>query len=427
MTPHKSAREQGKRSGAWGVPCAPNWRLDDLRLVLEVDGEFSAELLRSLHRVRLLADTPRELRSALFSPVARQLGSDPAVDYIPEQLHRALSILGRIPFEAGTLPDREIALACRQVAEWAEGHSHEMTAVFWAEAAASLLPDDAEMANLAGRACRRAGERRRAELWYERGSGLGRRAGNTLEQVNGLLGFGNLYRDFGELGRAFRWIRRAGNTAKRGGLRESAGEALHDAFFLVYLKENLHRAAIWAERAAKVYPVHASRYPYFAADLAVLLARRGLYDESQDILFAVQRILIAPVEQLQLSGLMAFAAGGAGDVAAFEEAMERVFVLARQYAYASAAALAYAAAGAHLLRDWETAEGLIKQSRMNMEDDPLVADLVARVQADIEARRPGIPRPADEDPAFRDLRATAAEVLYRVRRWHGPTWRPPKQ
>lgn len=293
----------------------------------------------------------------------------------------------------------------------------------YAEVAAHLRPDDPEMANLAGRACRRASARQRAELWYERGAGLARRAENALEATNGLLGFGNLYRDEGDFGRAFIWIRRAGRAARRGGLRESAAEALHDAFFVSYLQDNLLRAAAWAERAAKVYPVHAARLPYFAADLSLLLGRNALYREAITILDAVGGHLTAPVERLQIYAILAWMTGGAQDKVGFSQALERVREMAAGLPYASGAALAYSAAGAQHLGEWELAEELIREATTRI-DDALAARLAARVHADIRARAPGAPRPTDSHPAVRSLVFIAEKVEYRVRRWRGPTWRP---
>lgn len=130
-----------------------------------------------------------------------------------------------------------------------------------------------------------------------------------------------------------------------------------------------------------------------------------------------------PVEELQLCGILAWIAGGAGQIDAFSQALVRVRELADQVPYAAAAALAYSAAGAQHLGDWDLAHELIGASTAHL-DTPLATRLVARIQGDVNARRPGVPRPRDGDPAFRSFLATSAEVLHRIRRWRGPTWRP---
>lgn len=331
MAPQGFAGTQGKRSGQWFVCPPPNWPVDDLSIVREVDAPLGGALLLALYNVRLVVDTPASTRNHLFV-------GDVAVnahEEAPVQIRDALGLFATLVRAPQDVSDGDLARACRAIAEWAEANSKLLTAVGYAEAAAHLIPDNPEFANLAGRACRRAGERQRAELWYERGAGLARRAENSLEHVNGLLGFGNLYRDQSDFARAFTWIRRAGRTARRGGLRESAGEALHDAFFLSYLQDNLLRAAAWAERAAKIYPVHANRYPYFAADLALLLGRVGLYHESIKLLDAAKVHLNAPVEQLQVFAISAWVFGGARDASGFAEALARVQQLADQLPYAS--------------------------------------------------------------------------------------------
>jgi tetratricopeptide (TPR) repeat protein len=422
MAQPKSAQEDRKRSGPWFVSPPPNWPVNDVSILREVDDPLGAALLLALYNVRLVAETARERRCHLFAGhVAVSLGDD-----VPGEIRGPLMLFATLMRLPQDVSDGALAHACRAVAEWAEANSRAITSVGYAEAAAHLLPDDPEMANLAGRACRRAGERQRAELWYERGAGLARRAENPLEHVNGLLGFGNLFRDQGDFGRAFTWIRRAGRTARRGGLRESAGEALHDAFFLSYLQDNLLRAATWAERAAKVYPVHASRFPYFAADLALLLGRNGLYHEAIKLLDAVQVHLQAPVEQLQLCAISAWVSGGARDSQRFSEALVRVKQMADQLPYASAAALAYGAAGAQHLGEWALAEELIAAALARV-DNALAARLAARVRADIRARESAVPRPDTSHPGTRNLVTVAEEVHSRVRRWRGPTWRPRKK
>lgn len=280
MPPLHSAPAQRKRSGQWFVAATPNWPLDDLTILREVDGEMGLELLLALYNVRLVAETPIPIRAQLF-----EVTNSRALEIsIPTEIRDALYTLFRLPRETQAPSDRELARACRVIAEWAEDRSCFVTAVGFAEVAARLVPDDPELANRAGRACRRAGERARAELWYERGFGLARRRGDVLQYVKGHLGYGSIFRDQGDYGNALRWIKRAGISARKAGHREAGAEAMHDAFALAYLQEDFGRAASLIRRAARIYPVHARRVPYFAADVALLLSRRGLYAMAMELL-----------------------------------------------------------------------------------------------------------------------------------------------
>jgi tetratricopeptide (TPR) repeat protein len=420
MPPAKATQTRHKRSSAWFVSPPPNWPFEDLTVLREVDGETGVELLLALCNVRLFAEAPPQIRGELFSVPLKA----PVNEAAPDRLRDALIRFSQMVREPTRVRDGDVATACRVVAEWAEDHSHRVTAVVYAEAAARLLPEDAELANLAGRACRRAGDRARAELWYERGGGLARRAGNVQQYVDSRLGYGNLLRDFGEYARALRWVKSAGVAARKRGLREAAAEALHDAYALAYLREDLFRASSLARRAAKVYPIHARRMPYFAADLALLLARRGLYDLAIELIQIVQEHLTAPVEALQMWGLAAYASGGAGDQGLFAIALHHVEQMGDAYAESSAAAYAYAAAGAHLMQDWDAAERLIEEATRRAAGDTLSEELAARVSRDISMRAEGVPPPPEEDPAVAGLRGLAPEVAARLRRWRGPTWRP---
>jgi tetratricopeptide (TPR) repeat protein len=419
----QSAAAQRKRSGQWSVAAPPNWPLDDITILREVDGALGVELLLALCNVRLMAQTPPELRGSLFTshPSRR------SVDLVPEGLEEALSLFARVVVDATSLPNRDLARACRSVAEWAEDFSHPVTAVAFAEAAAHLLPDDPTMATLAGRACRRAPDRPRAELWYERGWGLARRAGDVQQYVDAHLGFGGLLRDIGQYEQALRQIKCASVAARKKGMRESAAEAMHDAWYLAYLREDLTRASSLALRASRLYPIHAKRRPYYTADLALLLSRRGLYAEALDLLRLTMTRLHAPVERLHLAGLVAYSAAGASDQSVFQEALREVRASAAHHPEVGGAALAYAAAGAHLLEDWKLAEELICEAIDRTRGDVTARALAERVAGDISARRPGVRCPPDGEPFVRALRGLAPEAAARLRRWRGTTWRPPRR
>lgn len=385
---------QRKRSGRWSVAAPPNWPLEDLAILREVDGDFGGELLLGLYNVRLFAETPPHVRTALFE-VTRTPNLD---DLTPTEIRESLHVILRVAREPQRLSERDIACACRTIAEWAEDRSHSVTAIGFAEAAARLLPEDPELANRAGRACRRAGERERAELWYERGFGLARRHGDVLQYVKGHLGYGSIFRDQGEYGSALRWIKRAGISARKAGHREAGAEAMHDAFALAYLQEDFGRAASLIRRAARIYPVHARRVPYFGADLALLMTRRGLYGMALELLQVVQAHLTAPVDRLQVWGLVAFAAGGAGDRQVFTTSLQHINQMADLYRESSAGSLAYAAAGAHLLRDWDLADALIAEATSRAVGDTLTEDLAARVGRDLRCAHQGCLPPQNRTP-----------------------------
>ncbi|HEU0299562.1 MAG TPA: hypothetical protein VFR37_08915, partial [Longimicrobium sp.] len=138
----------------------------------------------------------------------------------------------------------------------------------------------------------------------------------------------------------------------------------------------------------------------------------------------VQSHLTAPVEALQVWGLVMYAAGGAGDQEMYTAALRKVEEMARTYAESSAGALAYAAAGAHLMREWETADKLIAEATRRATGDRLTEDLAARVARDIGARAEGDLPPPDHDPSIAGLLGLVPDIASRLRRWRGPTWRP---
>lgn len=406
---------------------APNWVLGELSVVVEIDDDILAvELWRAVARVRLWAQS-MDNREALFSGRDDSFADRRAlIERTEPDLARLLDVFARLHGSVDPPTEKEVIAACRKVAGWAEQRGAYETAMQFSEAAAMVDPEDPRLANDAGRVCRRAGDRPRAEVWYSRGIGLARRSQNKKQYASGYLGLAAVLRDGGEHYSAMALIRRAGNAAKRGGFRGKAAEAYQDALGVATIHGHITRAIFFAYRALSVYPVHHGRFPAFAHDVAFLLINRGLYSAAMSILPAVLKHIHRPVERLVVLGSLARAAGGAGNQEVFRSALNEIRAMAFAQRSTWAGAIYSAGEGARLLEFWDVAADLadeaIRAAREN--EDPVVLQLAARLAAEIEHRIEGVEtRPAD-DPAGRYLRTLAAELQLRLARWRGPTWRP---
>ncbi len=332
--------------------------------------------------------------------------------------------LRRVPHTA--TPPRLI-WACQRVAAWAYERGHRLTAVCYAEAAAAIEPTSAALADGAGRMCRTCGFVPRAELWYDRAVGLARRSRSPDEYVTACLGWGNLLRDRGELRRALPKIKRAGATARTAGMKGRAAEAVHDVFTIEMLLENYPRAVAFARRALALYPRHHRRYPYMAADFAALLVRRGLFPEALQILREVQNRLTSPGEQLQVWGLVGWAAGGLpSESSLFTRAVEIVVTGAQIHPYPAPGAVYGLAQGARLRSDWTLALQLSERARnlAHESDDQATYKVADTLTRELHLQRIGVGEPAADDAAAVVLRRIASEALKRLEAWRGPTWRP---
>lgn len=409
---------------------APNWLLGELAVLEELRGAdaLAFVLWRAVTTTRLWASTSPERRAGLFS--LKALDDDLLARRIEARALAPELADAMDAFDALTAPDAksrdvELVAACQAVMSWAERLGYSQVAMQFAEAGASMDSVSPALANLAGRVCRRAGERARAELWYTRAIGLARATQNAREYVSGYLGAAAVLRDGGAHARALRLIRRAGATARRTGMRGKAAEAFHDALGVAVLEGDLGRAIRYAKRALAVYPVHHRRFPAFAYDVSYLLVNRGSYATALGLLGAALPKIGKPGEQLVVMGTLARAAGGAGQRARFLEVAQSVESLASTYPATGAGALFSTAEGARLLRDWELAERLAHQAvaAARANDAVLVLDLAQALCAAIAERRPGMP-PASDDPYGPTLHILAAEARRRLDRWRGPTWRP---
>lgn len=439
-------------AASWLVPVPPPWEFDESLWLHEIVPDASDEdvgdtlaallwrQLRILRKWAVQAEAPPSAEYASVESASLRELRTVAAAQAPE-LATAIRIFG----EASRPGIKTLVAACRQVVQWAEDRGWSETAMRYAEAAAELDPENPEFANLAGRVCRRGGQRARAEIWYQRAialarakknaprpqgeDGRARARTNVREYVSAHLGYSAVLRDSGRFAEALRYIRRAGQTAKRAGMRGKAAEAFHDATFLATLRGDLSRATLYARRALAVYPRHHLRFPAFGHDLALLLLERGMYSHALSLLSTVVVKITAPAERLVVMGTLARAAAGVGYRLRYTEVARRVQEMAPQHLTMEAGAIYNIAEGARLLNDWESAARLaglaVASGRVN--DQPLAVERAERLLRDVAALRPGISPLSRHDARGAILRKLAAVARLLLRRWRGPTWRPRRQ
>lgn len=352
---------------------APSWTLwggaegtAGLAVLYEVEPEHDPSagdslalvLWRTLRRVYTRAHAEPRQCADLFTGTPGSEGARLAMlrPRVPE-LGRALSVFHALLHLPAELPAAQLADACDEVGRWAGARGRMRSAVFFTEAAAAVEPENALRAMDAGLACQRCGGNgllQRAEQWFQRAFDLARTASRSrrLLTIRALLAYGNYARQVGEYELAQDCYTKALRRARRHGRWTYYAVAHHNLLGLAVLAGwDLADAEVHAEEAFFHYPKSDVRLPHFVHDYAALLIGHGVHSAALELLKLLLDVLKEPRDQLLIYGSLARAAGGAGRVETYKDAVRAVLALAPRYEEFAADALLYAAEGALLLRD----------------------------------------------------------------------------
>jgi Flp pilus assembly protein TadD len=282
----------------------------------ELSGPQGFALWQAFRDVQLWSQAAPRERSQLFAPGAAAART---VSIDDSELRAHLRVLlGMV--ERPTVTDvGEVAGACAAIARWAEPRGATATALAFAEAAATACPEDAALAQGAGRLARRGAEYGRAESWYLRAAGLGRRSGDWGSYSMGWVGMGRIQLQKGNLPRARRHFLRALRTARRHGLGDAEGRALHFLCVADMESGDLESAEMWAKEVYRVHGPEHPDLPRVAHDLAQIWSLQGFCTRAQAVFRALLPHFGQPTDRLFVLSNMVRTAGRAGDRKTFEE------------------------------------------------------------------------------------------------------------
>lgn len=411
-----------RRRWRWHVPPAlvhGNENLEGTEMLEEFSGAMGLTLWQSTRDVTLWAGVrdPEE-RHGLFAQGAyehrlRQIelaGVDAAID-------APLRTLARVSLDPVGIAEDEVLGACRHVSAWAEQQEKLATAIAFAQAGALASPANAAAGFRVGQLARNKAEYARAESWFRRVIGLGRQAKDWASYSEAFVGLGNLYTQRGNYPAAKRFHIRGLRAAKRHGLRDIVGRALHDLFVIAVYSNQPAEALESARGAFKAYGSSHPRLPVLAHDLGYFWMTRGRFESALRVFQAVLPHITQPNERLLNVADIGRAAGGAGNRAEFDRAWDEVWNYAGEWHTRPQAgqALLDLARGAVSLKDWTRAERAAstardvaarrEENRVVLEADA-VLDQVARKRAletEIE------PAGGEEEAAESDI--LAADLL----------------
>ena len=347
----------------WRVPPALTHgdtdAFEGLSVLDEIPGELGMVLWQSLRDAMLWGRSNQAERGALFAEgadrarIAAVLTAGAPVE-VEEPLKAIAVMLGR----AETAREENVALACREVAQWAESRGLLATALAYAQAAAVVTPADAAASYNVGRLARRRAEHARAETWFRRTVALARQAGDWPTYALAFVGLGNLYVQRGNFPAARRFHVRALRAAGRNSLHDIEGMALHDLFGIAVEAGDTGEANELARRAFEAYgPLH-PRLPWLAHDVAYFWCTQGCFAPALPVLQSVLKHFTEPTHRVGVLGDIGRAAGGIGDRATFQQAWDDALELigANGLQDMGARACLDLAHGALSLGAWERAE-----------------------------------------------------------------------
>ncbi|HKP74150.1 MAG TPA: hypothetical protein VJT67_01345, partial [Longimicrobiaceae bacterium] len=339
-----------------------------------------------------------------------QAGLDAAVD----APLRTLAAICRDP--QGARED-EVLGACRDISNWAEAQEKLGTAISLAQAGALAAPANAAAGFRVGQLARRKAEYARAESWFRRVIGLGRQAKDWASYAEAFLGLGSLYSQRGNVPAARRFHIRGLRAARRHGMRDIQGRALHELFVLAVDGAPPADALGYARAAFKAYgPTH-SRLPVLAHDLAYFWMQRGRFAQALSVFQGLLPHITGPSERMQNIADIGRAAGGAGMRAEFDEAWDELMGYAGDWHTrpSAAQALLDMSRGAASLKDWARAERAAttardvatrrEEARVALQADALL-DSVSR-KRNLDTAQP--PAPGTEEEA--ESEGLAADLL----------------
>lgn len=375
----------------------PDWPRTEATILDEVLFEpLAAELWLAVRKVRLWVETPADGRSRLFRRSMNESAKERrrAVFGAAPELQESFRVLAALVAHPGKINGPDLSRACSHVADWAAENSFESTAVHFAAAAARAAPEDPDAANLAGLMYHRAGDWRRAEMYYPRAIVLARRQRNATEYVCGHIGYAALLYSRGtHLDKAVRHLNTAARVAADNGSFWLAGHALHDSMLLLVQRGDYEGAEAKAQRAAELYPLHDARFPFFVADFAFVQLEQNRFAGALPLLHACLSVIQQPAARPVINAMLARSHAGLGNTAEYGRLVREAEEAATNFAEHASVAHYHLGESARACRAWPEAERHACKSRelAIQRGDREMARLAERTLRMVAARKVSAP------------------------------------
>lgn len=333
--------------------------LEGMEILREVGGEVGILLWQAYRNVMFWAAAEQGERGRLFSAEAgRKRQADLAEARISDELSGPLASFGEMLTAPDSTSGEAVAQACTGIARWAEQQGHSNTALAYTQAASVAAPRNARLALAVGKLARRRGELARAETWFRHTVMIARQIGDWDSYSRAYIALGNMLIARGNLPAAGRMHIKALRAARRKGLQQIQGMALHDLFVIADEMGRDEQAEEYARQAFRAYgPAHPSLLG-LAHDIAYFWMQRGYFSQALDVFQRIEPVVTDSRVRLMLSANIARAAAGVGNRELFRKAWTQVYRMVKDPDLHGAVANSTLelALGAASLGEWDRAE-----------------------------------------------------------------------
>lgn len=366
----------------------------------EFEGEFGILLWQSLRNVLLWNATEPAKRKGLFSTGAEEKRRVKLLSTeVEDSLRAPLAVIARLLADPAGADKRRVATACQRIGEWAEARGSLATALAYTQAAALTASNDARLSYAVGRLARQRAEYPRAETWFRRAILLGRQSGDWESYSMAFMGLGNLYIQRGSLPSAHKAHLRAYRAARRKGLRNAQGLALHELFVIAAQRKQVREAEDLAASAVKAYGSRHPKLPHLASDVSVFWISQGFFRPALTVLEALLPHFQQPVEQAAVLANVAVATAGLRNSDRFESAWQQAWEVVTQATTAEKTASVYLALAqsATTVEDWERAV-LAAERALTIATERQEAEIKMAAEAVLESARERTLHKVQEEP-----------------------------
>lgn len=417
----KSSRAPGRPSASQPTPQIVAAQSSGAELVAELPDGLGLPTWEALRSVIQWAQEDPAFRSDLFEPSAMTEWEVQLIEHrTAAELSDYLAVIVGELAKLGEASPEVLAQACMCITNWAVEGDRVVTALAFAEAAALSWSANPRYALTAGILMQAHGRHREAAVWLKHAEAATGRHGDRDAQVLALRSLANLHVSAGRDDDAARFYRRALSVARRHDVHDQLGDVSQELVRVAVNLGNWQEAEEHASAALRWYREGSPRVPALAYDLARSWIARGFFRRAMLVLEPLPACLEEPGERTAALGLLACAAGAAGDADLFSTASTQIWsLIARPDSLPSAGpALVAVARGAMALQRWDVAERVLEQAA-ELGRTQTSAELEAEAQAaleDVRMRRGIAPALRGEEGRSTDSgRALATELLAHLR------------
>lgn len=314
-------RRRARRRRRWTLPLPPlGWgeTLEGIEILNELPDLTGLELFARLCDVLLWMRSPEMTRNQLFRPRSRREAIQ-----VPEPLRNPVAALRELTQQSTSVD--EVAQACSKIARWAFETGYLRIASTFAHTAATVKPDDPELAFAVGQSTRNSGRYAYAEAWFQRSVGLARRKKSREMLSSAYLGLGIMHEMRGERESARATFEKAMRAAVSGNIASLAASA-HQYLIPLTMSEYKEGFA-HAVESLRLYPPDDPLLARLAVDAGALFSEHSHFQLAYDLYEAALPFLTRVSDRLAVYANVCRSAAALGLKHRFAEAwgeMDRI-------------------------------------------------------------------------------------------------------